>query len=103
MMPEKGPETYAFITYVWVFILAMFGGAVSYLRKLKNGRKWKITDFLIEILTAAFTGITMFFLCQSLGLSQVFTAALVGISGHFSSRAITLFGAIMDKVLKKLT
>lgn len=100
-MPEKSPEAYAAATYMWVFALASLGGLVAYLKKLKTGKKWKITDFLIEIITSAFVGITTFYLCEAAGLSQVFTAALVGISGHYSSRAITLFGALMDKSLGK--
>lgn len=98
-MLDKSPETYAWVTYLWVLTLATLGGVVAYLKKLKGGKKWKVTDLLIEIITSAFVGITTFYLCEATGLSQVFTAALVGISGHFSSRAITLFGKIMDKVL----
>lgn len=101
-MPEKNPENYAFISYVWIFALAMFGGAVSYLRKLKNGRKWKVTDFLVEMITAAFAGLITFFLCNWVGIDNIGTAALTGISGHFSSKAITLFGKILDKFLGKL-
>jgi hypothetical protein len=91
------------MTYLWVFVLATFGGAVSYLRKLKNGKKWKVTDFLIEIITAAFAGLITFYLCNWLGISSTGTAALTGISGHFSSRAITAFGQVMDKAFGPLT
>lgn len=98
-MPEKNPENYAILTYVWVFALATFGGVVSYLKKLRNGKKLSIAEFLIDVITAAFVGITIFFLCESVGLSQVFTAALVSIGGRYSDRAIKLFGKILDKVL----
>lgn len=101
-MPEKSPENLALISYLWVFALAIFGGTVSYLRKLKNGRKWKITDFLIEIVTAAFAGLITFFLCNWMGIDNVGTAALTGISGHFSSRSLTLFGKLLDKFLGKI-
>lgn len=101
-MFDKNPESYAFITYLWVFVLATFGGLVAYLKKLKGGKKWSWIDFLIELITSAFVGITTFYLCESLGLSQVFTAAIVGISGHFSSKSITLFSKILDKTLGRL-
>lgn len=102
-MLDKSPETYTWLTYLWILTLATLGGVVAYLKKLKLGKKkWKVTDLLIEVITSAFVGITTFYLCESFGFSQVFTAALVGISGHFSSRSITLFGKILDKVLGKM-
>jgi hypothetical protein len=101
-MQGRSPEELAIISYIWVFVLAMFGGAVSYLRKLKNGRKWKVTDFLIEITTAAFAGLITFFICNWAGIDTSLSAALTGISGHFSSKAITLFGKLFDKVMSKV-
>lgn len=96
-MPEKSPETYAAATYLWVLALAILGGVVSYFKTLK-GRQWKATELAIEVATSAFVGITAFYLCEAAGIPQVFTAAVVGISGHFSNRALVLFGKIMDKV-----
>lgn len=101
-MPEKSPETYQIITYLWVLGLATFGGMVSYFKKLKQGKKWKITDFLVELTTAAFVGLMMFFLCQSIGLSATGSAALTGIAGHFSSKALTGFSRILDLALAKI-
>jgi hypothetical protein len=100
-MTEKSPEIYAFVTYAWVLALASLGGMVAYFKKLKGGKKWRVTDLLIEIATSAFVGVTTFYLCEAAGLSQVFTAAIVGISGHYSSRALVLFGKVMDKTLGK--
>lgn len=101
-MPDKSPENIAAVQYFWVFALAMLGGTVSYLKKLKNGKKWKVTDLLIEVITAAFAGVITFYLCMWVGIADIGAAALVGVSGHFSSRAITLFGKILDKVLGKI-
>lgn len=101
-MLDKNPESYAFLTYLWVFALAMFGGAVSYLKKLRYGKKWKFTDFAIELTTAAFAGLVTFFLCEWIGIGQTGTAALTGISGHYSGRAIQGFGNIMDKVFESI-
>lgn len=71
---------------------------MNYLQKLRHGKPWRITDFLIEITTAAFTGIVTYFLAVSAGLDQAFAAAITGISGHYSTQAITLFGKVLDKV-----
>lgn len=89
---EKGPESYAWITYLWVFGLSSLGGMVAFIRKVKDGhaRAWNFAEFLGEIATSAFAGIITFFLCSNTSMSPLLTAALVGISGHMGSRAIYL-------------
>lgn len=98
-MPEKAPEDFAMITYLWVLGLAMLGGVVSFVKKLKDGKKWKVGEFVAEIATSAFVGVITFYVCQWFGLSQVGTAALVGIAGHSSSRAISVFESLLTNVL----
>jgi len=102
-MLDKNPEHFTWVTYLCVVLLAIFGGVVSYLNKLKTGRKWKLTDLLIEIVTAAFAAIIVFLLCEAVGLPELAAVALGGISGRFSDRAISLFGKILDKFLKGLS
>lgn len=55
-MPEKSPEAYSFITYGWVFALAILGGVVSFMRKLQEGhtRVFNLVEFIGEIVTSAF-------------------------------------------------
>ena len=89
-MPEKSPETYSFLTYGWVFALAILGGVVSFMRKMQAGhtRVFNLIEFIGEIVTSAFAGVLTFWMCEHSGLSPLVTAAFVGISGHMGSRAI---------------
>lgn len=100
---EKGPETYSLITYAWVFGLAMLGGMVSFLRKLKSDRPkaWSFLEFLGEIATSAFAGVITFYLCQANSVSQLLTAAFVGVSGHMGSRALIHIERIFTKHFPK--
>lgn len=102
MIPEKSPENFELITYLWVLGLATLGGVVQFLKKWKNGRKWKWSDLLIDLVTAAFAGLTTFFICEWIGIPQVGAAALTGISGHFSSKAINLFGKLLERFLNRV-
>ncbi|MGV8899997.1 MAG: phage holin family protein [Burkholderiaceae bacterium] len=89
-MPEKSPETYSYLTYLWVFGLSALGGAVSFIRKVREGnaRAWNFVEFIGEIMTSVFAGVLTFYLCEWSGFSQLATAAFTGIGGHMGSRAI---------------
>lgn len=92
-MLDKDPFSYGVLTYVWVLGLAVWGGFVSFMRKMRLGevRAFNLTEFVGEIATSAFVGILTFWLCESAGFSQLFTAACVGVSGHMGSRGIFMF------------
>lgn len=92
-MIEKDPTSYSLITYGWVFGLAILGGIVNFMRKIKQGsaRAFNVVELIGEIVTSAFAGVLTFWLCENASISPLVTAALVGISGHMGSRALYLF------------
>lgn len=102
-MPEKSPEAYSFITYGWVFALAILGGVVSFMRKLQLGhtRVFNLVEFIGEIVTSAFAGVLTFWICEHSGLSPLMTAAFVGISGHMGSRALFMAEGWLTKQFPK--
>lgn len=90
-MPEKDPLNYSVLTYAWVISLSSWGGIVSFYRKMQSGRvrPFNLTEFVGEIVTSGLTGIITFFLCEHGGIDPLLTAALVGVSGHMGSRALS--------------
>lgn len=105
-MLDKDPSSYPLITYLWVIALAAWGGAVSFINKVKSGdaRACNITEFIGEIVTSGFVGMITFWLCESASFNPLITAALVGITGHMGSRAmfhLEIFGSkVIEKILK---
>jgi hypothetical protein len=89
-MPEKDPTTYSMITYAWVVGLSCWGGVVNYLRKVREGHtaRFSFTEFVGELVTSGFVGVVTFWLCEMADLSQLLSAAFIGIAGHMGSRAI---------------
>jgi len=102
-MPEKSPEAYSFITYGWVFALAILGGVVSFMRKLQEGhtRVFNLVEFIGEIVTSAFAGVLTFWMCEHANISPLMTAAFVGVSGHMGSRALFMAEGWLTKQFPK--
>lgn len=92
-MPEKDPANYSMLTYLWVMLIASWGGAVSFYRKTRAGhaRPFNIIEFVGEIATSAFVGVLTFWMCEAASINSLISAALIGISGHMGSRAMWQF------------
>lgn len=89
-MPEKDPSSYSLLTYAWVIVLSIWGGAVNFYQKVKAGdaRPFNFVEFIGEICTSGFAGVITFYLCEAGNFSPLMTAAMVGIAGHMGGRAI---------------
>lgn len=87
---EKDPFAYPIITYLWVFALAMLGGAVNFATKLRAGvvRVFNLTELVGELVTSGFAGLLTFWLCEAADINKLMSAVLIGISGHMGTRAI---------------
>lgn len=99
MTPDKDPQMYTVLTYVWMVLLSMWGGTASYVRKVRMGMtpRFSITELVGELVIAGFSGMVTFYLCQYGSFPMPLTAALVGISGHMGSRVFYLLERILQK------
>jgi hypothetical protein len=79
--------------YGLILFMALLGGIVSFAAKVRAGtvQTWNVMYLIGELATSAFAGLLTFYGCVYLEVSQVLTAALVGIAGHMGTRAITLY------------
>jgi len=89
-MPHKGPENYGFITYAWVFAMAMLGGVANNVKKIKDGtlKRFSFSELIGDLIISGFLGIVTFFLCEYARLDHMLTAALIGMSAHQGTRGI---------------
>lgn len=101
---DKGPFNYDLITYAWVLLLSVWGGAVNFMRKLRSGkaRPFNFAEFFGEVFTSGFAGLLTFWLCESAHFNQLWTAVLVGVSGHMGSKAIAHLEQWAETKLEKL-
>ncbi len=101
-MLDKDPTDYGLLTYSWVIFLSMWGGTVSFLRKIKNGaaRPFNIAELIGEIFTSGFVGVITFWLCEASNINPLISAAMVGVAGHMGGRALFLFELYIEQWLR---
>lgn len=101
-MIDKDPFGYSVVTYVWVLLLAIWGGVVNFIQRLKRGeaKAHNIVELIGEVVISAFVGVVTFYLCELSNFPQVLTAALVAISGHMGTRALFVFESAIEKIIK---
>lgn len=101
-MIDKDPFGYSVVTYVWVLLLAIWGGVVNFIQRLKRGeaKAHNIVELIGEVVISAFVGVVTFYLCELSDFPQILTAALVAISGHMGTRALFVFERAIEKIIK---
>lgn len=104
-MPEKDPTTYSILTYAWVGLISFWGGLVSFLRKVKAGeaRPTNLVEMIGEMVTSGFVGALTFLAAEASDIAPLWTAVLVGITGHMGARALFIGERMLIKILERFT
>lgn len=90
---DKDPLEYPIRQYGLVLAIALLGGLVSFVAKVKAGSAsaLNVMHLVGELTTSAFAGLLCFWLAEAAGMPQLVTVCLVGVSGHMGARAIAIF------------
>ncbi len=98
-----------FTKYMWIIIyvsiLSFLGGITSYIRKKNNGTitGFSISAFIGDMFIAGFVGVVTYLLCKGVGLNELLTAGLVGITSHMGTKAIVFVEQFIPKYLDKFS
>jgi len=102
---QKTPIDYPVWTYAVIAGIAMLGGLVARLQYMIGHAShcWKCATvrICVEMLTSAFCGILVFWICEAVALPLLMTCALAGICGHMGSRALFLAERILVRKLNQ--
>ncbi len=85
MQLDKDPFGYNLGTYLWVFGLALIGGAVKY---LNHSDRFSFIVLVRDLVTAGFAGLLTFWLCGWLNIIGPLSAVLIAASGLMGTRAL---------------
>lgn len=102
-MIEKDPWSYSWLEYAWVVMLSCFGAAAHFLEaNRKCLTRDKLMDFLIDVTIAPFTAICIFYLCESLKVEKIMTAAIIGLISHAGPRYwFVIRRSLLDRIINK--
>lgn len=81
------------IGYIWFVLLAVWGGTVNYLSRLKENEsiKFSFVELIGEWAISGFAGLLTAYVCIEMKFSWHMTAFFTGIAGHLGGRAIFIF------------
>lgn len=75
--------------YIWFILLALWGGTVSYISRVRKHRKpFSFVELIGEWTISGFAGLITAYICKEMQFSFYLTAALTGMCGHMGGRAI---------------
>lgn len=90
-MPDKDPQNYTGIQYAWVVGLAVWGGIVGHLQKIRQkDQAFRWAEVVSEILTSGLAGMLAFFICELAGLTGLKAAVLIAIAGYTGGEFVSL-------------
>ncbi len=78
------------LTYLYVFLLSVFGGTVHNIRKIKEGliERFSLSEWLGDVVISAFVGLMTFYLCEYSKIDGPLMAFFIGIASHQGTRGI---------------
>lgn len=87
----KNPLSYSLREYGVILGIALLGGFASWYSRVRKGEAdmLNITALIGELAISAFAGLIAFWLCESLALSPLITAAVAGMAGHAGGNGIS--------------
>ena len=74
-----------YVTYVWMFLVSIFGGSVSYFDKHSTIR---FLRFFTHLTSSAFAGLMTGMLCQYSGVNGDLKYVACGIAAHMGTPAV---------------
>lgn len=82
---QKDPFGYPVSTYLWVFGLALIGGAVKY---LNQSSRFSLFVLVRDLVTACFAGLLTFWLCEWTNIGGPLSAVFISMAGLMGTRAL---------------
>lgn len=99
----KDPMNYTLAQYGFILAISLLGGVASWYGKVKKGElaASSLMSLVGELTTSALAGLLTFYLCESMDINALVTAATVGVAGHMGAKVITLAEGFVQRYIEK--
>lgn len=99
----KSPLSYSLREYGVILGIALLGGFASWYSRVRKGEAdmFNISALVGELAISAFAGLIAFWICESLDLSPLITAAVAGMAGHAGGNGITWLESLGKRYAEK--
>lgn len=98
----KDPSSYHWLTYLWVCLIAAWGGLVRFLNSMRERRETfraSIATLITGLVTSVFVGVLTFYACEIANIDKLSTAICVAVTGHLGAQAMQIFEkAILNRI-----
>lgn len=91
---SKDPTGYGWMTYLWVCLIAAWGGLVRFLnsmRERKESFSAAMVTLLTGLVTSVFVGVLTFYACEIANFDKLTSAICVAVTGHLGAQAMQVF------------
>jgi hypothetical protein len=90
----KDPTGYGWMTYLWVCLIAAWGGLVRFLNSMRDRKETfsaAMVTLLTGLVTSVFVGVLTFYACEIANFDKLWTAICVAVTGHLGAQAMQIF------------
>lgn len=100
-LPQGGGEP-GWVTFVTIVVLAVWGGLINYLSRVRSAMKtFSWGELLLEISISAFAGLLIGLMAFSFEVNTYMCMALAGISGHAGGRTVFFLDKFWGERIKQ--
>lgn len=85
-------------TYVWVMVISLWGGLVSFFEK-KEPFSW--VRLFAHLLSASFAGMMTYYICKAGGIEGPLVGAICGVASHMGTPALLRMKVIRQFIDKE--
>jgi hypothetical protein len=90
-------------TYSYLVLLAIWGGTVSYIRRMKRGGlPFSLAELIGEAVVSGFIGLSTAYLCKANNIDFYESAFLIGMSGYMGGTGLSLLARVFESKIKTL-
>lgn len=103
-LPQGNGGDPGLVTYMLVFLMAMWGGLINYLSRIrKSGIAFKVSELILELCISAFAAIVIGLIAFAFNINLYLVLAMAGMAGHAGGRTVFLLDRWWNRKIKSIS